>query len=180
MCLRRASRLAALIFLLLAGVAHAAPIVYVARMNGAEEFPPNISSGTGYAEVDYDSTPHNMLVSASFSGLSANVTAAHIHCCAGPGANAPVATTTPSFPGFPSGVTAGTYVMDFDTTAAPTYNATFISNNGGSVATAEAALANGLAAGLAYFNIHSTMFPGGEIRGQLRLRAIYADSFEGG
>jgi hypothetical protein len=180
MFLRRASRLAAPIFLLGAGLTHAAPVAYVARLSGAEEFPPNISSGTGYAEIDFDSTANSMLVAANFSGLSANVTAAHIHCCAGPGANAPVATTTPSFPGFPSGVTAGTYLMVFDTTAASTYNATFINNNGGSVASAEATLENGLAAGLAYFNIHSATFPGGEIRGQLLLLAIFADSFEGG
>jgi len=38
---------------------------------------------------------------------------------------------------------------------------------GGTVAGAEAAFASGLAAGTTYFNIHTSMFPGGEIRGFL-------------
>ena len=55
----------------------------------------------------------------------------------------------------------------FDMTLASSYNPSFITNNGGTPATAEAALFAGLLAGDAYFNIHSTMFPGGEIRGFL-------------
>jgi hypothetical protein len=47
------------------------------------------------------------------------------------------------------------------------YNATFLSNNGGTAATAQTALLNGLDSGSAYFNIHSSVFPAGEIRGFL-------------
>jgi MYXO-CTERM domain-containing protein len=36
------------------------------------------------------------------------------------------------------------------------------------VANAETALLNGIAAGEAYLNVHSSVFPGGEIRGYLQ------------
>ena len=78
-----------------------------------------------------------------------------------------VATTTPSFPGFPLGVTSGNFNNTFDTTLTSTYNAPFLAANGNTAAGAEAALLAGLLAGQAYFNIHTSMFPGGEIRGFL-------------
>jgi hypothetical protein len=65
------------------------------------------------------------------------------------------------------GVTSGSYFSVFDTTLASTYNPGFITSSGGTTAGAEAALAAGLAAGRAYFNIHTSTFPGGEIRGFL-------------
>lgn len=40
-------------------------------------------------------------------------------------------------------------------------------NNGGTVESATAALFTGMAEGKAYFNIHTTAFPAGEIRGFL-------------
>ena len=59
--------------------------------------------------------------------------------------------------------------MTFDTSLDSTYNPAFVTANGGSVATAEAALAASLAAGTSYLNIHTTEFPGGEIRGFLHV-----------
>ena len=106
-------------------------------------------------------------VNVSFSGLTSGTTASHIHCCVAPPGNAGVATTTPTFPGFPLGVTAGTYNQTFDMTAATSYNPAFVTANGG-VAAAEAALFAGLQTGQAYLNIHTSMFPGGEIRGFLQ------------
>jgi hypothetical protein len=52
-------------------------------------------------------------------------------------------------------------------TDASSYNASFITANGGTPASAFAALLAGLSAGRAYFNIHSSQYPGGEIRGFL-------------
>ena len=50
---------------------------------------------------------------------------------------------------------------------ASSYNPTFITNNGGTVSSAFNALVLGLDAGMAYLNIHTNLFPGGEIRGLL-------------
>src|SRR5262249_1322826 len=108
-------------------------------------------------------------VHVDFQGLIGTTTASHIHSAtAVPGTGtAGVATTTPTFAGFPLGVTAGTYDNTLDLTLASSYNPSFITANGGTTASAELALAGGIAAGKAYWNIHSTFAPGGEIRGFL-------------
>ncbi len=77
-----------------------------------------------------------------------------------------VATALPTFPGFPLGVTSGTYDHIFDLTDASSWNPAFVTAQG-SIANAEGALLAGLAAGEAYLNIHTTYRPGGEIRGFL-------------
>lgn len=155
--------------LLLASIAQAHTVVYTAVLTGAAEAPPNASPGLGTATVTFDFDLVTMRVEASFSGLLGNVTAAHIHgatAVAGTG-TAGVMTTTPSFTGFPTGVTSGTYDHTFDMTLSGSYNPTFITNNGGTVSTAMNALVAALDDGKAYFNIHSSSFAGGEIRGFL-------------
>ena len=79
-----------------------------------------------------------------------------------------VATAVPTFPGFPLGVTTGTYLQSFDLTLASTYNPAFITAHGGTVAGAQADFIAGLVGGQTYLNIHTSQFPGGEIRGQLQ------------
>ena len=120
-----------------------------------------------------------MTVSTSFLGLSAPLTAAHIHCCTiGVGTtNAGVASQTPSFPGFPAGVSAGTYEQTFDMTLASSFNAAFVSASG-SVAAALQRLLDGMGNGTAYFNIHSAAFPGGEVRGNLVEQGIFRNGFD--
>lgn len=154
--------------ILLTGAAHAATIAYTASLNGANEAPPNSSTGSGTATVTYDDVAHTLRVQAGFGGLQGTVTAAHIHCCTAVQSlgTAGVASQTPTFVGFPTG-TGGFYDATFDLTLASSWNATFITNNGGTTASAEAALAAGLAQYKAYLNIHTTVFPGGEIRGFL-------------
>jgi len=125
------------------------------------------SSGTGNAVVTWDTVTNIMTVSVVFSGLTTPNTAAHIHCCVASPGNAGVATTTPTFTGFPSGTTSGTYSHSFDMLNATSYNPAFITSHGGTVASAEAALLAGLQAGQTYLNIHTSMFGGGEIRGFL-------------
>jgi TM2 domain-containing membrane protein YozV len=155
-------------FLMFVGVAKADQIIFTATMTGAQEVPPTGSTGIGSALVTIDTVTNLMTVNVAFAGLLSPSTIAHIHCCAPPGGIAIPATTVPSFPGFPVGVTTGTYLQTFDLTLASTYNPAFIAAHGGTVAGAQAAFIAGLLNGQAYFNIHTTQFPGGEIRGQLQ------------
>lgn len=142
-------------------------LIYTALMDGPSESPPNASPGTGTATVYFELGAQTMRIVADFTGLTGTTTAAHIHAAtpvpfAG---TAGVATQTPSFSGFPLGVTTGTMDTIFDMTSASSWNPTFITINGGTPAGAEAAFLTAMFEGRAYFNIHSSTFPGGEIRG---------------
>lgn len=64
---------------------------------------------------------------------------------------------------------SGSYMAVLDLTLASSYSAAFLSANGNSTAAAETALMTAIADGHAYWNIHSSMFSGGEIRGFFNL-----------
>ena len=154
---------------LAAGAANASIIEYDFVLNGLNESPPTASAGTGNGFVLIDDLAHTLLISVSFSGLSGTTTASHIHCCtaiAGTG-NAGVATEVPTFGGFPLGVSSGTYMNLYDLTRLASYNPLFVTGQGGTAASAEAALLAGIAGGNTYLNIHSSVNPSGEIRGTL-------------
>lgn len=146
---------------------HAAPINYVTTLSGPNESPPNASPGTGNATLIVDTVTHQWTMHVDFTGLLGNTTASHTHApttVAGTG-TASVATTTPAFVGFPIGVTSGTYDHVLDMSLTSSFNAPYVTANGGTAASAEAALAAAIAAGKAYLNIHTTVVGGGEIRG---------------
>ena len=156
--------------------AAAATIPLAAFLSPANEVPPTASTGSGTAILDFDVAAHTLRVQIAFSGLvptappgaPVGTTAAHIHCCLpspfATGVNAGVATTTPTFLGFPLGVLAGTYDNTLNLTLASSYNPAFVTLVGG-LANAETSLVNGLLGGLTYLNVHTSAFPGGEIRG---------------
>lgn len=106
-------------------------------LSGAEEVPPNGSPATGTGLVTIDTDTNQLNYNITFSGLEGTETAAHIHGFAPPGTNAGVL-----------------YAL-------PTGNPKI-----GSITYTEAQEANFLA-GLSYVNIHSTVYGGGEIRGQI-------------
>jgi CHRD domain-containing protein len=134
------------------------------------ENPPHPEShGTGTALVTWDTVTSTMTVNVVFSGLTTPNTASHIHCCVSPPNNAGVATTVPTFTGFPGGVTSGTYSHSFNMLDPASYNPAFVTTHGGTAAGAAAALLAGMLAGQAYLNIHTLEFPGGEIRGFLAI-----------
>jgi CHRD domain/PEP-CTERM motif len=140
-----------------------------ASLTGAAEAPPNASNGLGYALVTVDLGLQTIEIDASFSGLTGVTTVAHIHCCtAQPGAGAiGVAVTPGTLPGFPAGVSSGTYNATIDLNAPASYTAAFLASSGGTADAAFDTLIAGFDGGTAYFNVHSSAFPGGEIRGFL-------------
>jgi hypothetical protein len=144
-------------------------IVYDAALLGGNEAPANSSAGYGFATITLDEHAMTLRVQASFEDLTGGTTSAHIHCCtaqSGTG-NAGVATPLPTFAGFPAGVKEGVYDQTFDLSLASSWNSAFVNVNGGTVSSAFEAFATGLAQQKAYFNLHSSAFPGGEIRGTL-------------
>jgi CHRD domain len=143
--------------------AHA--ITFELNLSGAAEVPPVSPAGTGSATVVLEA--QTLQISATFSGLTSNTTAAHIHCCAPLGTNVMVATLLPAFTDFPLGVTSGTYPPHvFDLNMASSYNPAFITAHGG-LAQAEADFIAGILGGQSYLNIHTVNNMGGEIRAQL-------------
>jgi hypothetical protein len=142
---------------------------YSVVLSGPGESPSNSSPGFGIGTVEFDNFLNTLTLSLTFSDLLGTTTASHIHAAtASPfTGTAGVATTTPYFTGFPIGVTSGSFNAVLDLTSASSYNASYITANGGTTAGAEAALAVAMASGEAYWNVHTTAFPGGEIRGFL-------------
>jgi hypothetical protein len=152
-----------------APAAYAQVTTYRATMSGPAEATPNPSPGYGVATIVIDLSANTLQLTIPFADLVGTTTAGHLHCCtAAPltGA-APPATMVPSFPGFPTGVSSGNYSVLLNLLDPATYNPSFITGNGGTVAGAASALAAGLAGNQSYLNIHTTAYPGGEIRGFL-------------
>lgn len=136
--------LASILVLGIAGNSAATTFNYCATLNGASEVPSNASPGTGSASLVYDDVANTLTTSITFCNLTAGLTASHIHGPAAPGVNAPV---LHGFPATPLGSTCGSY------------------NDVWSGLTA--AQVGYLTSGLLYINLHTTNFPGGEIRGQI-------------
>ena len=137
---------------------------WTATLNGANESPANASPGTGSATLTL--TGNILTINGTFTGLLGTTAAAHIHCCTAAALTgaAGVATTTPSFAGFPLGVTSGSFSLLLDLTQASSYNPAFVTAQG-SIDNARAALLAGMNSGRTYLNIHTSQFGGGEIRG---------------
>lgn len=156
-----------LVVVLSAPVASAAPITFKAVLG--PEAPG--ATGSGDVTVVLDTAAHTLAIDAQWSGLSGPTTVAHIHCCtATPETGTVAVAVTPgTLPGFPVGATSGSYSIQLpDTLSLGIYTSGFVNNFGGGTAGgAEAALLAGMQAGRAYFNIHTSAFPGGEIRGFL-------------
>jgi hypothetical protein len=148
-------------------------------LSGPAESPPNISTGSGHVVLTLDVDEGTMEVETTFADLIGTATEAHIHASTatvGSGTADP-ATQLPSLADFPTSVAQGDYEHEFNLLEADTYNPAFYSASGGTVGDALGALFNALDAGKAYFDIHTTMFPNGEIRGFLsRVLGDYNDN----
>jgi hypothetical protein len=173
--LSRVLAVAALAAGLIAAPAHAFIIVWDLDLTGAQESPPTGSPGTADALITVDTVLNTMRVQTTWQNLLAGTSAAHIHCCtpAPFTGTAGVATTTPTFTGFPNGLTSGTYDNTFNMLATTSYNPAFITAHGGNTTQAWADLLQGMTHGFTYLNIHTSPqppgFTGGEIRAFLQV-----------
>jgi hypothetical protein len=146
-----------------AGAAPADPS-YRAVASGALQDPPNASPGTSLVTIEVGGT--QMLVDMPFRDLLGTTTDAHIHCCTS-AAFTGVAPVAVPFEGFPTGVHAGTYSNAIPLDDEMSYDPAFLSANGGTASSAESALIDAINANEAYVNIHTSLYPNGEIRGWL-------------
>jgi hypothetical protein len=150
-----------LVFVLALAIPTHADTIYTTTLLGSNEVPPTGSPGTGSGTFTLNG---NLLtINESFTGLEAPASAAHIHCCGPAGVNEIVAVPFTPFPN----TTSGTFMTTVDLSLAATYTTAFITQEGGTVSDAEAGLIAALNSGNTYANIHDSIFPGGEIRGQI-------------
>ena len=119
-------------------------------------------TGSGTFTATLDTSTNVFTYSATFSGLSTNITAGHIH---GP---------------FPNGQTSAGVILNFGTVGTFTGVGTTSGSVSGTVtlnsATQFTSAVNGdslrklLLAGAVYVNIHTQQNPAGEIRGQISIK----------
>lgn len=128
------------------------------------------ATGSGSAFVTFDETTHVLSYSGSFSGLSGLTTQAHFHCCtASPlTGTAGIAVDSPSL-NIPIGFSAGSFNSSLDLDDVNNFNGAYLAASGGTTDLATTRLLNAFRSGQSYFNIHSSTFLGGEIRGFMRV-----------
>lgn len=111
---------------------------WTASMDPSHEVPPTATTGAGNGKVTLNKTEDSALVSINWWGVSAPVTAWHVHCPGPVGIDGPIAFD-------PASTVPGS---NLKWNISPTD-------------------VGHLQAGNCYLNVHTTANPGGEIRGQL-------------
>ena len=164
----------------IASTAHGA-IVFTADLAGTNEFPANASTATGFGTFVLNDAQTALTMDVTVFGidftgtqtpnnLNDNLTNAHIHAGV-PGPNS-------GLPGTTAGVRWGFIGTPFNDTVISNVVVTPFANGvGGRVvgtwdqlegnATTLTEQIPNILAGRSYINFHTTLFPGGEIRGQL-------------
>jgi len=169
--LARAGPILALVLALWLGSntsAQAEPIRYTAVMNGESVEPPTPSTGTAEAVVIVDPVAHTMYVYINFALMGITLQA-HIHAPTDVALTgvAASATATPTLPDFPFALSFDDYEKTLDMKQESSYSPEFLAANGGTAASAETALFAAIAEGRAYIDVHTDMYPDGEVRGFL-------------
>ncbi len=116
----------------------AGSVGFSATLSGTAEVPANPSAATGRLDATFDKAKNTLSWTVTYSGLSGPATMAHFHGPALANANAGVVVPFPSALSPASG----------EATLTPTQ-------------------IDDLMAGKWYANVHTAMYPGGEIRGQV-------------
>lgn len=137
------------------------------RLSGYEEVPAVSTTGNGSVRIVVSADGSELSYSVSYAGLEGDVTQSHIHFgqtavnggisvffCTNLG-NGPAGTQ--ACPPSPATVTGTLTAADV------------VGPSAQGIAAGEwAELVNAIRSGVTYANVHSTKFPGGEIRGQIR------------
>lgn len=124
-----------------AGVVNADLFKFKFELDGSQEVPPKVTPGSGLGLVEYDSDTNVLKWNISYQDLLAPTVAAHFHGAAPPGQNAPPVIDFMNFGGLESPIVGQTSISE--------------------------AHEADLLAGLWYVNIHTSLHPSGEIRGQV-------------
>ena len=126
--------------------ASAAILTFDANLDGLQETPPNASPAFGFCELTLNDVSGLVTITTgTYQDLLGGSTGVHIHGLAGPGVPAPIIIAlTLDQPGATTGTFSGS-------------------------GTLTAAQITGMENGQTYVNVHSNVFPSGEIRGQLFL-----------
>ncbi|HRP62169.1 MAG TPA: CHRD domain-containing protein [Phycisphaerales bacterium] len=141
----RCATAAAMTALACSAAAHADVYTLVAELRGGQEVPPVSTTARGSGRFIVDTDAKTVTYYINFRGLSSTETAAHIHGVADPGVNAGIKHNLGT--GNPK---AGVWNYN------PADEADIL-------------------AGRMYVNVHTTNFPGGEIRGQISHFAMAMD-----
>jgi hypothetical protein len=111
---------------------------------GDQEVPAVVTTATGNLTGSYDTVSKQLIYSVSWTGLSGDASVSHFHGPALAGESAP-----------------------------PMQDITIVTNGMAGMATdtitASAALHTALLAGQVYYNVHTALYPDGEIRGQVNV-----------
>ena len=135
----RSLGVAAALVMLVAGGAQAATLKFAAALKGADEVPPNATTGSGQVTATLDTATKAFSYTVTYDGLTGPAVAAHFHGPAAPSVNAPP-------------------VIMIMSLASPIT---------GTATLTDAQIAD-LTLGKWYFNVHTAANKGGEIRGQLK------------
>ncbi|HKX83157.1 MAG TPA: CHRD domain-containing protein, partial [Pyrinomonadaceae bacterium] len=137
--------LISVLFILLSAGALIGQQRFVASLDGNQEVPPNGPSGAkGTCTIVLNAAQTQITVNCTFSGLGTPATAGHIHGNGVVGVNAPVLF---GFTGVPAATSGSIGPLNFAVTAQQVAD---------------------MRAHRHYVNIHTSAFPGGEIRGQIK------------
>jgi CHRD domain len=161
-------------FLALSGVAYADGLEFKARLTGDQEvrFPPSappdcvppcpvVSPATAQIEVEFDKGFTELDVELRVRNTLGNITRAHFHC-ARPGANGPIIFGLFDPGPFPVSDRVNGTLTNADLNPGQDCFPTT-----GRVINNLASLAFAMRDGLIYANVHTDMFTGGELRGQM-------------
>jgi hypothetical protein len=148
--------LISILSVLLISAAAAQQTSFSASLSGSSEVPPVVTNASGSFSATVNSAGTKLRVHLEVGRIN-DVFAAHIHC-APPGSNGPIGVTL--YMGDP---------IDFGakgTLAAATFSAPDPGNSCGWMTIADVAAA--MEAGNTYTNVHTSLVPSGEIRGNIQ------------